>query len=603
MIRKLKSYTDEFSVSYRNLCHDNGDGCAKPRSTLLSSGALTFFAQSITTGTFFTALLIAMGAPESYIGYVAMATTLCMAIQFPAPLIWERMKRRKSALLKLGVLGDVLTYPGLPLIAVLPIDLGWKLTLYMLLTLVTGCIGQFCMPAKNAWTMQSIPLKKRISFTALSSMTQIVINVISVFLAGAFLDGIKMTEVSIFSLSPTLTAIFILRILAFISSLISSLLLAVHVKEFSYGTEHDKPRTSSLSLLIEPIKNRRFISLILIPCIWSMICGMIGNYFSLYLIDSVKMSYTLISSASIISTPIILHDKIVYRDIRTTESDDCRSWTDPQMLRYSTDTEYQMYTNNIMMYPRANHVLIGFPPRLTARYRWTANFDELCGRDRRWDFFNKGNFNTSEPNDGARIALGISDTLFMTSRDTLNWTRYEEAFLSPGPENPKNWLYGGLYLAHGLIETPDIYPGSDNQYSMYSFNNRFFEGPAYLDRYTIRLDGFVSKHAGAREERVVTKPFIFSGREMYLNFATSGNGSVYIAMRTLDGQNSCETCELFGDSCNRRVTFTKFNGSVKDYRLDGFNEPAESSFADMEGKPVYLDIRLRDADIYSFKFE
>ncbi|NLB16867.1 MAG: hypothetical protein GX827_08710, partial [Clostridiales bacterium] len=161
MIRKLKSYTDEFSVSYRNLCHDNGDGCAKPRSTLLSSGALTFFAQSITTGTFFTALLIAMGAPESYIGYVAMATTLCMAIQFPAPLIWERMKRRKSALLKLGVLGDVLTYPGLPLIAVLLIDLGWKLTLYMLLTLVTGCIGQFCMPAKNAWTMQSIPLKKR----------------------------------------------------------------------------------------------------------------------------------------------------------------------------------------------------------------------------------------------------------------------------------------------------------------------------------------------------------------------------------------------------------------------------------------------------------
>ncbi len=296
-------------------------------------------------------------------------------------------------------------------------------------------------------------------------------------------------------------------------------------------------------------------------------------------------------------------DKIVYRDIRATESDDCRSWTDPQMLRYSTDTEYQMYTNNIMMYPRADHVLIGFPSRLTARYRWTANFDALCGRDRRWDFFEKGNLNTREPNDGARIALGISDTLFMTSRDTLNWTRYEEAFLSPGPENPKNWLYGGLYLAHGLIETPDIYPGSDNQYSMYCFNNRFFEGPAYLDRYTIRLDGFVSKHAGAREERVVTKPFIFSGREMYLNFATSGNGSVYIAMRTLDGQNSCETCELFGDSCNRRVTFTKFHGGVKDYRLDGFNEPAESSFADMEGKPVYLDIRLRDADIYSFKFE
>ena len=92
---------------------------------------------------------------------------------------------------------------------------------------------------------------------------------------------------------------------------------------------------------------------------------------------------------------------------------------------------------------------------------------------------------------------------------------------------------------------------------MYAFNKRFSGGYEDLERWTIRLDGFVSQHAGAREERLVTKPFVFAGEKMLLNFATSARGHVKLLLRTLDGDEMAETCELFGNACDRRVTFTK----------------------------------------------
>ena len=295
-------------------------------------------------------------------------------------------------------------------------------------------------------------------------------------------------------------------------------------------------------------------------------------------------------------------DPIIYRDIRVAESEDCHTWTYPEELSYSTDTEFHMYINNIFNYPRAEQVLVGFPARLIARDRWTANYEELCGSERRRSLM--PTFPEGTKFDGFRLALGVTETLFMTSRSARDWTRYEEAFLTPGPENPHNWVYGDVYLARGLVRSPGLYPGEDDCYSMYAFNKRFSGGYEDLERWTIRLDGFVSQHAGAREERLVTKPFVFAGEKMILNFATSARGHVKLLLRTLDGEEMAETCELFGNACDRRVTFTKGTHAKKDYLADGFNEEREEcSIAPMSGRPVVLEMLMQEADVYAMKFE
>jgi hypothetical protein len=103
-----------------------------------------------------------------------------------------------------------------------------------------------------------------------------------------------------------------------------------------------------------------------------------------------------------------------------------------------------------------------------------------------------------------------------------------------------------------------------------------------LRRYTIRPDGFVSFNAPYKPATIVTKPFVFKGKTLSVNFSTSALG--YIRIKLIGEGQTLESVELFGDTLNRKVSFT--NGDL----------------ASLSGKPVTMEIILRDADIYSFKF-
>lgn len=269
-----------------------------------------------------------------------------------------------------------------------------------------------------------------------------------------------------------------------------------------------------------------------------------------------------------------------YRDIRVADSDDLVKWSKPHLLNYDNYVDWQLYTNAISTYYRADHVYVGFPARYVEReIKWTPNYDELCGKELR-----RERFETLDK----RCAIAVTDCLFMTSRDGINWKRYNDAFLRPGPESGRNWCYGDVYLSSGLVETASPYRGCDNEISMYCGENRWMGIPGEIYRYTMRLDGFVSQNAAWDSPwdspALVTKKFIYEGKDLFINFATSAYGHMTITLRADDGR-SIYTGEIFGDSTNRHVVFE--NGSP----------------ADFEGQPVVMEIKMRDADIYSFKFE
>jgi len=251
-------------------------------------------------------------------------------------------------------------------------------------------------------------------------------------------------------------------------------------------------------------------------------------------------------------------------------------WPMGQFLEYNNPNIWHMYINSVMPYYRADHVYIGFPSRYTIRTEWTDNYDELCGRENR--LIRAGR----DKND--RLGLGLSDTVFMCSRDGLHWNRYPEAFIRPGPEHPYNWLYGSVYFSNGMIETKSAHPGCDNEISFFCAENRFFEEeiPPQLWRYSIRLDGFVSQSAVYPEANLYTKPFIFAGKDLFINFSTSAYGFMKFTIKDTDG-NSISSCQTFGDSTDRRV---RFDGDL-------------SAFA---GKPVTMQVNMIDADFYSFMF-
>ncbi|MBQ5356468.1 MAG: hypothetical protein IIU08_11420 [Clostridia bacterium] len=249
-------------------------------------------------------------------------------------------------------------------------------------------------------------------------------------------------------------------------------------------------------------------------------------------------------------------------------------WPKAQYLQYDTPNAWQMYINSIMPYERADHILVGFPSRYVIRREWTANYDELCGSEERRKRAGEGLDH--------RLGLSVDDTLFMMSRDGYHFKRFPEAFLRPGPEHPRNWVYGSVYFSNGMFETAPHHPGCDNEISFYCLKNRFFPEPPEAWRYSIRLDGFVSRTGVYPEANLVTKPFVFEGKDLFVNFSTSAYGHMRFRLTDTDG-NSIQSCETFGDSADRRV---RFDGDV-------------GNFA---GRPVVLTVNMFDADLYSIMF-
>ncbi len=260
------------------------------------------------------------------------------------------------------------------------------------------------------------------------------------------------------------------------------------------------------------------------------------------------------------------------RDIRWMTSKDFKDWTDPVRLDFGKGADIPLYTNVVQPYYRAGHVYIGFPSRYIERKEWTPNYDQLPGAERR----------KKRMEGHPRYGLAVTDCVFMSSRDGMTWNRWDEAFMRPGPEREYNWVYGDCYPALGMIETPGDTKYDPNELSMYVFENHMSKVPTKLRRYTIRIDGFVSYNSTYKPCRLMTRPFIFKGSELSVNFSTSAAGHINIKLVSEDSM--IESYELFGDSTDRKVIFK--NG-----------DPA--SFA---GRPVRMDMIMSDADIYSFKF-
>jgi len=242
------------------------------------------------------------------------------------------------------------------------------------------------------------------------------------------------------------------------------------------------------------------------------------------------------------------------RDIKVAASGDFIRWTEPEWLRFPGAPAEHLYTNAVLPYYRAPHLLLGFPTRYL-------------------------------PERGS-----LTEGLFMSSRDGRTFQRWAEAFIRPGL-NPNKWHNRSNYIWWGLAETPSPLPGGGKELSLYTNEGYYYEGKAVRTRrYTCRIDGFVSLHASAAGGAVVTKPLLFEGESLVLNYSTSAAGGLQVQIEDLDGHAlpgfALSDCpEIYGDALEHTVRW---------------NQGGDAS--GLAGRPVRLRLALRDADLYAFGF-
>jgi hypothetical protein len=88
-----------------------------------------------------------------------------------------------------------------------------------------------------------------------------------------------------------------------------------------------------------------------------------------------------------------------------------------------------------------------------------------------------------------------------------------------------------------------------------------------------------------------SKPIVFSGSKLAINYATSAAGNVQVEIQSpdgkpLDGFRLADCPEIFGDSLERVVAWK-----------------AGSDVSKLAGQPVRLRVVAKDADLYSLQFK
>jgi len=256
------------------------------------------------------------------------------------------------------------------------------------------------------------------------------------------------------------------------------------------------------------------------------------------------------------------------RYIGRATSKDFLHWENVETMEVFHDGEpapfEQFYTNQTSVYFRAPHIYIATPARfMEGRQVLTAEQAKAA--------------NVGNPKD-------CSDAVLLTSR---GGNRYDRTFMEPLVRPGigfQNWGTRTNYPAQNIV------PTGETEMSLY-VNANYATPDSELRRYSLRLDGFASLHAPYKGGTFVSKPLTFSGNRLSLNFSTSAAGSLFVQLEEIDGTPcpgfALEDCkEIIGNEIARDVLWK--NGT---------------DVSSLAGKTLRIRITMKDADLYSLKFE
>ena len=112
----------------------------------------------------------------------------------------------------------------------------------------------------------------------------------------------------------------------------------------------------------------------------------------------------------------------------------------------------------------------------------------------------------------------------------------------------------------------------------------------HLRRATLRLDGFVSLHAGRYPGgEAISRPLVFQGSELEINVSTGVGGGVRVGLidavsgQVIPGYEQSD--EFYGDQIAHVVHWK-----------------GKKDVSKIAGQPVRMKLMMYDADLYSFCF-
>ena len=204
-----------------------------------------------------------------------------------------------------------------------------------------------------------------------------------------------------------------------------------------------------------------------------------------------------------------------------------------------------LYTNAARPIPGAEHMLVSMPMRFMETRKM---FDDYA------------------------LSSGVSDAVFMTSRDGHIWDRpIRDGFLRGG-------LYSHEWTQRCFIPVGGIIPRGD-RFLFYIEQNYMWDDDG-IWAYAVPRFRFLSLYADGKGGALETKELAFESDDIFLNFATSAYGFIRVKILGPEGEPVFVSDELFGNDLSRRV------------HVDG-----------LSGTRGRMEIEIREADLYAMGSE
>ena len=254
-----------------------------------------------------------------------------------------------------------------------------------------------------------------------------------------------------------------------------------------------------------------------------------------------------------------------FRSVGRTTSPDFIHWSSPVQMKFGDTPLEHLYTQQTSPYYRAPQIYVSIGARFMPNRKVISD-----------DQAHELGVNPKYYND-------CSDAFLMTTRGgDLYHRTFMESFLRPGI-GLQNWVSRSNYPALNVVQT------GDHEMSLY-VNENYAQSTSHLKRYSLRVDGFTSLRASYQPGELVTKPFTFSGSQLEINYATSAAGFIKIEIQDVEGNplpgyTLDEAEEIIGNEIRRIVHWQD-----------------REDLIDLGSMPVRMHILMKDADLYSFKF-
>jgi len=254
------------------------------------------------------------------------------------------------------------------------------------------------------------------------------------------------------------------------------------------------------------------------------------------------------------------------RTISRTTSKDFIHWAEPKRMDFGYTPLEHLYTNQTHPYFRAQHIYVAIAARFMPKRQVLSEEQALRLKV------------------NPKYFKDCSDVIFMTSRGGNSYERtFMESFIRPAI-GLENWVSRSNYPALNVVQT-----GAEEM-SIY-VNQNYAQPTAHLRRYSLRLDGFSSIRASYSGGEMITKLLTFNGKQLAINFATSAAGEIRVEIQDKDrkpipGFTLSECQALIGNTIKQVVNWK--NGS---------------DVSKLAGKEIRLRFSLKDADLYSLKFD